>query len=257
VILLAIGGLILLYTLLTFKSKKEKEYEARLKKSLEDEFIIDPETGTKLTLEQAESGHWLNHDNEFRTVPNSEIEKLPTDEHRQAERALNYLRNSKTYLKTEISEEQFDILAKTKTLNSYDDWSYSNPFKFDKGLLFLPAPELHGITYYQDDYIESHIMFWIKIDSINGHYFFREKSSSEKFLDLLRNDDDIQLTDYECFTIKKSYNIIQLKAILNHFENQKSLEIEIDNDNLFIKSTKLISINDIHQIERIIDHITN
>ena len=35
------------YFMFTFKTKKEKEYEKKLKKSLEDEFIIDPETGTK------------------------------------------------------------------------------------------------------------------------------------------------------------------------------------------------------------------
>ncbi|TXE15358.1 hypothetical protein ES692_17020 [Psychroserpens burtonensis] len=99
-------------------------------------------------------------------------------------------------------------------------------------------------------------MFWVKIDNINGHYFFREKSSSEKLLDLLRNDDDdIKLSDYECFTIKKSHNIILITNILKHFESEKKLEIEIDNDNLFIKTTKLLNLDDIIRIERIVKNV--
>ena len=46
---------------------------------MEDEYIIDPETGAKLTLEEAESGHWIAHENEFRTIPDSELNNLPTE----------------------------------------------------------------------------------------------------------------------------------------------------------------------------------
>ncbi|WP_104734523.1 hypothetical protein [Hanstruepera ponticola] len=243
------------YFMFTFKTKKEKEYEKKLKKSLEDEFIIDPETGTKLTLEEAESGHWIAHDNEFRTIPETELENLPTEDEKIAERALNYLRKSKDYRKTKLTDEQLDIFEKTKILNSYDDWHYSNPFEFKNGIVFLPAPELHGMTYYQDTYCESHLMYWIKIDNINGHYFFREKSSGEKFLDLLRKDDELEINDYECFTLKKSHNIILIKNLLKNFENQKGLEIEIDNDNLFIKTTKLVNLDDIYKIENIIKNV--
>ena len=42
----------------------------------------------------------------------------------------------------------------------------SNPFSFENGIVILPAPELHGMTYYQDDYKESHLMFWKKIKNI-------------------------------------------------------------------------------------------
>ena len=99
-------------------------------------------------------------------------------------------------------------------------------------------------------------MFWIKTDNVNGHYFFREKSLPEKLLDLLRNDDELKLTDYECFTIKKSHSIILIRKILNLFENEKGLEIEIDNENLFIKTTKLVNIDDIIRIEKIIKNVS-
>lgn len=239
---------------MTFNSdtSEQKEYDRKLKESLADEYIIDPETGTKLTLEQAESGLWVAHENEFRTITESDLEKLPTEEEKQAEIALNHLRESKEYLRTELTVEQFDFLEKTKTLTEYDDWEYSNPFKFKKGIVLLPSVELTGTIHYK----ESHLMFWVKIDNINGHYFFREKSSSEKLLDLLRNDDDdIKLSDYECFTIKKSHNIILITNILKHFESEKKLEIEIDNDNLFIKTTKLLNLDDIIRIERIVKNV--
>ena len=226
-----------------------------IKESLSDEFIIDPETGTKITLEEAESGHWVTHDNEFRTVPESDLEKLLTEDEKQAEITLNYLRESKDYRKTELTDEQFDFFDKSKTLTNYDDWSYSNPFSFENGILILPAPELHGMTYYQDDYKESHLMFWKKIKNINGHYYLREKSTAEKIFDKFRNDDDLQLKDYECFTFKRSFDLIRINNILEKFKNQKGLEIEINEDNLFVKTLKLISIEDIKRIEKILKNV--
>lgn len=236
-------------------SAEHKEYKRKLKESLSDEFIIDPETGTKITLEEAESGHWVAHDNEFRTVPESDLEKLLTEDEKQAEIALNYLRESKDYRKTELTDEQFDVFDKSKTLNNYDDWSYSNPFSFENGIVILTAPELHGMTYYQDDYKESHLMFWKKIKNINGHYYLREKSTAEKIFDKFRNDDDLQLEDYECFTFKKSFDLIRINKILEKFKNQKGLEIEFNEDNLFVKTLKLISIEDIKRIEKILKNV--
>ncbi|MFI0427950.1 hypothetical protein [Mariniflexile sp. HMF6888] len=233
------------------KTPTEREYDKKLKESLKDEFIIDPETGVKLTLEQAESGHWIAHDNEFNTIPEDELDKLPSEEAKQAEIALNYLRGSKEYKKTKLTDEQFNILEGTKTLTNYDDWTYSDPFEFEAGIVFLPSVELNLSGYYK----ESHLMFWIKINDISGHYFFREKSSSEKIFDLIRNDDEIKSDHYECFTLKKSYSIIHIKRILEIFEKEKGLEIEIDNNNLFIKTLKLISLNDIIRVEKLIKRI--
>lgn len=242
---------------LTFRaSKVEKEYKKKLEKSLEDEYIIDPETGAKLTLEEAESGHWISHDNEFYTIPDSEIETLVFEEEQQVEIALNYLRGNHEYKRLELTDEQWETLNNTKMLTNYDDWSYSNPFSFNNGVVFLPAPKLHGKTYYQDDYVESQLMFWIKVTNTNGHYFFREKSSAEKILDLIRNDDDIKLDNYECFTIRKSRKIIPISNILEKFENVSGLEIEINNKDLFIKTLKLINLKDIKRIEEIIKKIT-
>ncbi|GAA3594660.1 hypothetical protein Q4Q39_06995 [Flavivirga amylovorans] len=233
------------------RTKKEKEYDRKLKESLKDEYIIDPETGARITLEQAESGHWIAHDNEFKTIPESELDKLPTEGAKQAEIALNYLRESKDYRKTKFSKEQLSILEEIKTLSNYDDWSYSDLYRFEGGVVFLPSVELNIAGHYR----ESHLMFWVKINDISGHYFFREKSSSEKIFDLIRNDDEIKSDLYECFTIKKSHNIIQIKRILESFEKEKGLEIEIINNNLFIKTLKLVSLDDVIRVEQILNNL--
>ncbi|GAA3561456.1 hypothetical protein [Snuella lapsa] len=233
------------------RTPEEREYDRKLKESLKDEFIIDPETGAKLTLEQAESGHWIAHDNEFKTVSETELDKLPSEGEKQVQIALNYLRESKSCRRAKFSEEQLGIIEETKTLNYYDDWSYSDLYKFENGFVFLPSVELNLAGHYR----ESHLMFWVKISSINGHYYFREKSSSEKIFDLLRNDDEIKSDRYECFTLKKSHAIIHIKRILEIFEEEKGLEVEIINDNLFIKTLKLVSLEDIIRVEKVVNNI--
>jgi hypothetical protein len=62
--------------MLSYTTQSEREQEEIMKQSLDDEFIIDPETGAKLTLEQAESGHWLTHDNESKEITEDAISKL-------------------------------------------------------------------------------------------------------------------------------------------------------------------------------------
>ncbi|HYG52643.1 MAG TPA: hypothetical protein VD905_17155, partial [Flavobacteriales bacterium] len=53
--------------------KKEKEYRAYLNKSMQEEYFIDPETGRKFTLEEAEAGVDFGVQNEVRS--DEEIEK--------------------------------------------------------------------------------------------------------------------------------------------------------------------------------------
>lgn len=234
----------IIYGVITFKTKKEKEYDRRLQKSLEEEYIIDPETGVKLTLEEAESGKWFAHDNEFRTIPEDELNKIPIDEEKQVQVALNYLRESRFFTKIELNDNEVNKLIDTKILSGYGDWSYSNTYKFENGYVFLPT--IDGSR------IETHLMIWLKIQNIQGHYLFREKTNSEKFFDLIRNDDEIKLKNYECFTIKKSINILNTIHIINKIKQHKGLEIEINNTNLFLKTLKLISIEDVKMMEKII-----
>ncbi len=248
-----------LYFMFKPKTKEEKEYERKLKESLEDEFIIDPETGAKLTLEQAESGHWIEHNNELLTVPEEQIEKLYTEEQKEVERAINYLKSEPNYVKENFTEQDIDLLENTKILSKYDNWTYSDVFKIEycDGYVFLPYVKIIGNqhSYFEDDYQESQVMFWIKLDNDFGHYYLREKSSAEKILDLIKNDDDLKLKGYESFTFKKSSDILNLLRVLKSFEGQEKLEIEFYKNNVFIKNEKFINYKDINRIEKIIKNI--
>ena len=239
------------------KTKKEKLYEQYLEESLEDEYLYDPETGAKITLEQAESGHWISHDNEFKTIDNSEFEKFQTTEDKEALKALNYLISESEYRKTTLSEEQIQILESTRILSKYDNWSFSNSFKleFCNGFVFTPTVELHGNTRHQEDFIESQLMFWVISKHDLGHYYLREKKISEKVFDIIRNDDELKLDNYESFTYKKTTNLLHITQILKSLEGQKSLEIELLNNNIFIKTLNLLHLDDILRIEKILKHI--
>jgi hypothetical protein len=248
-----------LYNLLTKGSKIDQEYDRKLKESLADEFIIDPETGAKLTLEQAESGHWIAHDNEFNTLPESDIEKLFTEEQKNAERGINYLKEKSDYRKQKLTENEIQILEKTKTLSKYDDWSYSDCFRLEyaNGFVFLPAVKIidKEPRYFDNSYHESQVMFWLKLNIDLGHYYLRGKSKVEKFFDLIKNDDDLKLKNYESFTFRKSTNLINIKRILKSFEGYEGLEIELMDSNLFVKSQKLANLEDIKRIEGLIKKV--
>lgn len=256
VVLLFIIIVVIFYYAFTFKTKKEKDYDKHLKENLKDEFIIDPETGAKLTLEQAESGHWVAHDNEFLTKPEKELSKLFSEEEKDAEKALNYLKESREYRKTKFSKDLIKLLEKTKLLSKYSDWSYADLFRIEylDGYIFTPTVHLEGSqqTYYNDGYQESQLMVWLKFEMDFGHYYFREKSGSEKFFDLIRNDDELKLENYECFTFKKAVDFITLIKLLENFKGQKALEFEFLGQNLFIKNLKYINTNDLFRIEKII-----
>lgn len=258
--LIALHFIIKFVKLLFMPSEAEREYKRKLKESLKDEFIVDPETGAKLTLEQAQSGHWVAHDNEFKTVPANEIEKLLTEEEKSIEKSKNYFRESKEYRKHKLTEEEILTLEKTKTLSKYDSWGYNECFRLQltEGLAFLPIVEIEDKTpaYHSNNYIETQLMYWLKFDFDMGHYYLREKSTIEKFFDMIKNDDDLKLKNYESFTITKSTNIIKTIQILKNFENQKRIEIEFMNNNLFVKNEKLVSLEEIERLEILIKNLT-
>jgi len=240
-------------------SKSEQEYQRKLKESLADEYIYDPETGTKLTLEEAESGHWIPHNNEFVTISESEIEKLPSKEERDAERTINYLKESKEYKKIKFTDYDLKLLEETKILSKYDDWSYSNSFQLEYGNGFILIPTVlyldKEVEYFDNTYNESQIMFSVRLKNELGHYYLREKTSSEHFFDMIKNDDDLKLKNYESFTFKKSKNVIQIMKILEAFKETKGLEIEIKNNNLFFKSTKFINKDELLKLEIIAKNV--
>ena len=56
-------------------------------------------------------------------------------------------------------------------MSKYDSWRYSDSFKIEnnKGFVLLPAIkyDYNGVGYFSNEYEESQLMFWIKLNQLN------------------------------------------------------------------------------------------
>lgn len=237
------------------KTKQEKENELKLKESLADEFIYDPETGAKLTLEEAESGNWIAHDNLNRIKPKEELEEYYRGKEKEIEELANFLK-SNGYKFTKLTNSNIEFLEQTKILSKYDDWSYSSSYSFNEGKDFVFFPRVtFNNNRHENGYSESQIMFWINGMCLDGHVYLRDKTTFEALTDIIRNDDLIALNHFETFVFKESANMIPLLKTLQLLDTEKDLEIEIIEDNLLIKSLRYVNKNDYLRIEKIIKSV--
>ena len=237
---------------MTRKTKEEKAYDAYLEKSLDEEFLIDPDTGAKITLEQAESGHWIDHSNEFQTMPEDEIQALFSEEDRVFQRGLNYLRASKEYLRSELSDEDIELLSSTHILGKYDDWTYSEAYdlQFGIGRLIITNVEIHGDSYYEGHFSESQILFWLKIAETRGHIFIDENSQINQLVQKLIGNDFTIKADHKIQVFNQPSNMVELLRIIQAIDGMAGLELEIMNNHLFFKNLKYVNSADIERIEK-------
>ncbi len=241
--------------------KKNKEYNEKIKENLDDEHIIDPKTGTKITLEQAENGYWEEPEDKLGIMSENDIQKLYTEEEKETERTLNYLKEN--FLKLEVDNDTWLTLWQTKIVNQYDNFQHHIPFKAQNsnGTFFLALVELGSNTDIPyrigSYYLENQIMLWLTVDFDLGHYYFREKTSAEKIMDKVRNNNDFNLTTYETFTFKKTQNIHRVEQILKVIEQEKGFEIEFMGSNIFIKNLRHANLEDLHKIEKIVETIVD
>jgi hypothetical protein len=229
-----------------FKKPKEQiEYEKKLDGNLAEEYIIDPETGAKLTLEQAESGHWVDHTNEHLQMSESEIEKLYTEEEKNIERAANLLIGDIELKRTKFSDEQIERLEKTVILKKYDAWNYYYCFHNTQlnFYIFFPTVEIQQkvYTHYPDNFVETQIMFWIDLKQQHGHYYLRQKSTLESIFNHFNLDAKSFLKDYLTLVQEPSDNPLQLLRKVKPFEKIPNLEIEVSESDLLIKNREWVS----------------
>jgi hypothetical protein len=253
----AINVIYLTYRFFFTKTEKEieKEYKKKLNEGLLDEFIYDPETGAKLTLEEAESGHWIAHDNPDRIKHKEELDQYYCGKEREIEELANFLKNH-GYKFSKLTNSQIEFLEQTKILSKYDDWSYSCSYSFNEGRDFIFFPRVtYNNNRYENGYSESQIMFWVKDNRLNGHVYLREKTNFEALADLIRNDDLLTLNNFETFVFNKTTNTIPLLKTLQLLDTEKDLEIEIIEENLLIKSLKNVNKKDYLRIEKKIKDI--
>lgn len=234
---LLIIGIIISFLTKIFKDSDSDEYQKKLKKRLDNEFLYDPESGTEFTLEEAEKGIWIQNNNHNKIKTSEELDTYFDGSERIIEEIANSLKKLK--LKSiKLDNNQTKILEATQILSKYDDWSYSNAHQIcqDKLVLF-PEVHIHSKGKGTINFSGYQILFWIKVQNISGHYFLRKKHISEKIFDLIRNDDAFKFEDFEVFTFKSSKNISQILSILKAYKKLKDIEIEIHDNNLFIKTT--------------------
>lgn len=246
---------VLVFRALTYKSKSEREATKRTLENLENELLTDYVTGSTISVEQAKAGHYFDSDNEHQITPNDEIEKLPFENEKRMAMALNYLKKSNLYSKTNLDRSHIETLERTNMMSQYDEKTFFNSYQFNGGIVILPTLEISGTGEYEKVYVESPILFWVAIANIEGHYFLREKSSVDKIRDWFLKKDDLKIKNYESFTIAPSLRIIKIKRLLEHFENHVGLEIEIVNSNLFVKSQNFSQEKDILKLQEVINKV--
>jgi hypothetical protein len=250
-ILLLIFIIYISYKFFTFQTKEQKKYEERMKNSLQEQYIIDPETGAKLTLEQAESGIWDENQVEYFTE--TDYAKILVEEEKNVELAIDVYRKNNHYTKTKFDDSEIEFLENTLTLSKYDEWDYSNCLANENRtkIFFVPSVRIANLNYR-----ESQTMYWVKIQNMNGHYHLYEVNKAEKILLNTTQRNSVFYNNYYCKTLRKSHHDTDLRNLLNKVTELKGFEFEIINDHLFIKSTRLVCKTDIDSAEKLINKVS-
>jgi hypothetical protein len=104
------------------KPKEEAEEEKRLKESLQDETIYVPEMGTRLTIEEAEKGHFIVHDNKLRRKAEAELDQNYSWEQAQVEKIRNYVIEADYAFPTdEVEDKLIEALGNCSFTGRYSD----------------------------------------------------------------------------------------------------------------------------------------
>ena len=221
-----------------------------MNKSLNEEYISEPETGAKLSLEQAQSGYWVKHNNEFATVSEADIEKMHTEKEKIIQRGINYLKSSKNYLSIKIDDSEILQLEKLITLKKYSDWYSSNSYKYiDENKILII------INIYDDGYTEPVLFFCLNLNFDAGHYYFSPKTRVEKILDIIKSDNQIKLKEFKCNTYRKTKFNVRLINLLKKIDEKRDIEFELLDNKLYIKNCKLLTENEVKIMEKILKKI--
>ncbi|WP_417358368.1 hypothetical protein [Flavobacterium sp.] len=230
------------------KEKKQKELIKEKQKAwIEDDLIYDPKTGAKITLEQAQSGVW-DLPSEEEKAKHKEEQKASLNEAGIEAGYLFELLKTKGYKAKKLNDEQIDFLEQSALLTQYDNWGYTDCYILnDETVVFSPYVKLERLHYE-----ESQLMVWVKVNNASGHYFMEPKNTSNKLLGSLVNKEDIKIKNYSVHTIKKGFDITNTKKILQKFSNEKGLQVELNNNNLLIKTLVQPNRKDFERIEKLL-----
>lgn len=237
----------------TYAFKTEDDYNKDLYNRLKDDFLIDSESGVSFNVEDI--GKPI-HEHTTIINENNSIYNRSTqfDESFQNREEIMLLLKSQNFKTLSLNSKQIAILDNTKMLSKYDEWSFNRSFELGSGKIVLfPQVQYQGRNSFND----YQVLFWITISSIKAHYFLRQKETIEQVFDLIRNDDEFQFGNFEVFSIKSTKNNFQLKKCLDGLETYKNIEIEVHNENLFIKTTDQLTKKSFEALLKVVENKFN
>jgi hypothetical protein len=219
------------------KTKKEIEYDEKLKKSLKDEFIIDPETGKKLTLKEAETGIW-NIDK--KNSQKSEIENIPFEKDKQIEIILQYFKENENYKNEELNFEQIVLLKKSNTLGKYKNCSFNYSFSFENGFAIIVVPIIRNPIHFAPSsgrFLDEQLLFWFDIGKEGCDFYYNGSNIS--------------------VNIENCRNKEQIENLVSEIQKLDKVTIEIYSGKLYIKTSKLATLDDVINFEKIKNTFAN
>jgi len=200
--LLAVVAIVILYL--------RKDYNAENKehlKSLEDEYLYDPETGEKFTLEEVESKGFPTA-NPNRIKSQEEIETYFTEEEMEIEFAKNYLRK-KGYKVLELeSEEEVSRFENINWWDNYEEVYSDTIFKInDNCYLYFVQVTYTSIGFKGSRNIlsEVQLLLWLR----------NPKTIQLDYLQTIKDIDSSQNGNNHFFKLSKIANLDGVKLLLN------------------------------------------
>lgn len=216
-----------------------------------DDLLYDPETNTKITLEQAESGNWLARDEDpDRIVPDEEIEANYADTAKLPQRIKNYL-IAENFLQQEFDDEFQQEIAGLVILAKYKSWSCEDLFVSDdgSGIFDLVIETTSG----RQAFTSRTVMGAKILEGGFGHYIFAPKTLADRLYDFVEQQDVVNIPGYETHEVVRSHNIIGINRMLETFrKNEVLFEIELLDDILFFKFCRDQSLEDVRLAREIL-----
>lgn len=246
IFIVTIIGALIYFFAFSKTSKSDREEEKKLRKSLEDDFIIDPETGAKLTLEQAQSGIW--NDEEV-TYYDPKTDPLVSPEYFEFSKLVDYYKLNSDYEVHIISDADVEFLESSLMFQKYSYWAFYHSFGHisKNTIVSFVLVELNVKT--------DQLLYWLKDVSFSGHYKLYEISNTDKKIMSLSGVNGTFFNNYYCEPIKKTFYEIELFKFFEKIATINNLEIELLNSNLLIKTKNNVTQQDIDRLEEFLKQV--
>lgn len=209
----------------------------------EDDLLYDPETNSKITLEQAESGIWLVKDEGHdRIVPESEIE-ANYPEYRKEWRRIQNLLIENGYMSQDFTHEGEAKLRQLVILRNYSERHFGMPYVGPEGTAIFELDVRETIGRQKTN--NQMLMANKQLEDDFGHYVFTPKTVADRLYDFVEDDDFVFIEGYETHQVSATENVLKLNRLLKIFGTTEAVfEIEIDKDEIFLKHSRLPNVAD-------------